>query len=267
MSRSLRLRTVALTALTCLFLLATVAGPAAATPPSAVDLSFDKTAGVLTVSITHDSENTATHYIYKVEIKKNGAAYNTSLYTSQPDAHRFTYTYNVVAGDGDKIEVTASCVLFGFLTTKLDVATGKTVSSGGSAYSLWPYHAALMATGVALSVVSISSVYMKKKPWWFRGHNIMGALGGGFLVAGMLLAAYFISASGGTQFRVPHAWVGLAAILLVLALLAVGLVYIYKVKLKRTVRAPHIWIGRAAIILLPLNIVLGLVLVGLLKLG
>jgi hypothetical protein len=44
---------------------------AAATPPSAVDLSFDKASGSLAVTITHDSENVNTHYIYKVDIVKD----------------------------------------------------------------------------------------------------------------------------------------------------------------------------------------------------
>jgi len=257
-------RRLAIGLLAGLLLLLALAGPAAATPPSAVDLSFDKATQTLRVTITHDTSDVTTHYIYKVEIQRNGAAYNTTTYTTQPDPHRFSYTYPVAAGDGDNITVTTTCIWYGSLATTLDVATGKTTSkAGGSAYSLWPYHAGLMATGVALSAVSISANYMKKKLWWFRAHNLLGALGGGLLLAGLFLAAYFISASGGTQFRVPHAWVGLAAILLVLALLAIGLVYVYRVKLKRTVRKPHIWIGWAAMVLMPSNIVLGLILVGL----
>jgi hypothetical protein len=267
MSRRLRLRTGALTALTGLFLLAAFAGPAAATPPSAVDLSFDKTTGVLNISITHDSENIATHYIYKVEIKKNGAAYNTSMYTSQPDAHRFTYTYTVLAADGDTIEVTASCVLFGSLTTKLDVATGKTISSGGASYSLWPYHATMMVTGVVLSGLAVSAIYMKKKPWWFKGHRILGALGGGLMVTGVLTAAYMIAAAGGTQFRVPHAWLGISILILVLASLALGTTYVYFTKLKKTVRGPHLWLGRTIALLEIIEVFLGLVLVGILSLG
>ncbi len=265
MSRMLRIRRCIAPLLLCLFVLGTSAGPAAATPPGAVDLAFNKATGILTVSITHDSSDTASHYIYKVEITRNGAAYGTSLYTSQPDPHRFTYTYNITAADGDTIAVTATCIWYGYLTTTLNVTTGNTtsVAGGSSSYTLWPYHAALMVTGVVLGALAISAVFMKKKPWWFRAHKLIAAGAGVLLLAGVSLAAYMIAAAGGVQFRVLHSWVGLAAILLVIIQLVLGFVFVYK----RGFKLPHVWIGRTAIALMVINILLGLILVGLLVLG
>lgn len=267
MAKSLRLRTVTLSLLIGLFVLATSAGPAAANPPSAVEVSFDKVAQVLAVTITHDSENVNTHYIYRVEIKKNGAGYNTSMYTSQPDAHQFTYTYAVIAADGDILEVTASCVLYGFKTTTYNVTTGRSTTSGGSAYSLWPYHASMMVAGVILSGLAVSAIYMKKKPWWFKGHKALGALGGSLMVAGVLTAAYMIASSGGTQFRVPHAWLGLTVIVLIITSLSLGMVFVYSRQLKKMARLPHLWLGRGIALLEVIEIVLGLVLVGLISPG
>jgi len=219
------------------------------------------------VTITHDSENVNTHYIYKVDIVKDGAAYNTTMYTSQPDAHQFTYRYNVTAGDGDILAVTASCVLFGSLTTTLNVTTGKTTTTARSAYSLWPYHAAMMVTGVALSALAISAIYMKKKPWWFKGHKALGAAGGTLMILGVLTAAYLIAAAGGIQFRVPHAWVGLTILVLVMVSLTLGMVFVYSNQMKKKVRKPHLWLGRGIAILEVMEIVLGLALVGLISLG
>jgi len=253
--------------LTLLLLSSILACPASATPPSAMDLSFDRAAGQLSVSITHDSENINTHYIYKVEIKMNGAAYNTSMYTSQPDAHQFTYRYNVSAGDGDVLEATASCVLFGSLTTTYNVTTGKSTTTGGSAYSLWPYHASMMVTGVIFSAMAVSAIYMKKKPWWFKWHRLLGATGGALMIAGASTAAYMIAASGGTQFRVPHAWIGLTIIIMVLVSLSLGMVFVYSNRLKKKVRVPHLWLGRTISALEIIEIFLGLALVGLLTIG
>jgi hypothetical protein len=247
--------------------LASIAGMASATPPSAVNLIFDKSSGQLEVTITHDSENINTHYIYKVEITKNGTAYNTSMYTSQPDPHQFTYKYNVTAGNGDNLEVTASCVVFGSLTVNYDVSTGKTSTVGFSAYSLWPYHATMMVTGVILSALAVSAIYMKKKPWWFRWHKVLGASGGSLMVAGVSTAAYMIAASGGTQFRVPHAWMGLTIIIMVVVSLSLGMVFVYSNRLKKKVRTPHLWLGRLIAGLEIVEILLGLVLVGLLTIG
>jgi hypothetical protein len=267
MAMSEHLKIGAMCVLVGLFIASTLAGPATAHPPSAVELSFDKAAGQLSVTITHDSENVNTHYIYRVDIKKNGAAYNTSMYTSQPDAHRFTYKYNVSAGDGDILEVTASCVQYGSLTAKYDVSTGKTTMIGFSAYSLWPYHAAMMVTGVILSALAVSALYMKKKPWWFKGHKALGALGGSLMIAGVMTAAYMIAASGGTQFRVPHAWIGLTIIIMVLVSLSLGMVFVYSNRLKKKMRMPHLWMGRAITVLEMIEILMGLVLVGLISTG
>jgi hypothetical protein len=189
------------------------------------------------------------------------------MYTSQPDAHQFTYRYNVTAGDGDTLAVTASCVLFGSLTTTLNVTTGKTTTTARSAHSLWPYHAAMMVTGVVLSALAIFAIYMKKKPWWFKGHKALGAVGGTLMIAGVLTAAYMIAASGGIQFRVPHAWMGLTIVILVLVSLTLGMVYVYSAKMKRKVRVPHLWLGRGISILEIIEILLGLMLVGLISFG
>lgn len=260
-------RALILIGVLALLAIALVSAPAAATPPSAVDLSFDKVGHVLTVTITHDSENVNTHYIYKVDIVKNGAAFNKSFYTSQPDPHKFTYRYDVVAGDGDILAATANCVVYGNLTTTLDITTGKTTTTISYYNLLWPYHASMMVTGVILSGLAVSAIYMKKKPWWFSGHKALGALGGSLMVAGVITAAYMIAASGGTQFRVPHAWFGSTVILLMIASLSLGMVFVYSRQLKKTVRVPHLWLGRGIALLEVIEIALGLVLVGLLSLG
>ena len=70
----------------------------------------------LRVTITHPVSDPTTHYIYKVEIKKNDVIYNTSTYTSQPDPNSFTYIYKINATTGDTIDVTASCIQGGSKT-------------------------------------------------------------------------------------------------------------------------------------------------------
>jgi len=75
------------------------------------------------VTITHPISDPTTHYIYKVELKKNGLIYNTSTYTSQPDPNSFTYTYQVNATIGDTIDVTASCIQGGSKTLQHTIST------------------------------------------------------------------------------------------------------------------------------------------------
>jgi hypothetical protein len=95
--------------------------PAAAHSPAEVLISYDAAKRTLEVQITHNSSTPRTHYVQKVEIKKNGKSLTVAEYTSQPDQTTFTYTYPIVADSGDLIEATAACSVFGSRTGTLDL--------------------------------------------------------------------------------------------------------------------------------------------------
>ncbi len=240
---------------------------AAATPPEALALSFNKDTHTLNVTVTHETTDPTSHYIKKIDLEKNGKLQHSYPYSSQPDKHRFTYVYDTEAKKGDLIKVTAFCSLFGQRTSILNITTGEVSTTGGASYSLWPYHAALMVVGAILCTVAIAAVYMKKKPWWLKGHRIMGMIGGTLMFIGVGVAAYMITSAGGTHLRVPHAWVGLLTIIILMIILTLAMVYTYFNKMKRKVRKPHLWLGRVAIPLMGINIILGIVLVGLITFG
>jgi hypothetical protein len=109
--------------LLCAVLICTIPTPVNANAPSALTVSYNLETQALQVAITHPVSDTVTHYIYKVEIKKNGIIYNTTTYTSQPDPNSFTYTYHVNATTGDTLEVTASCIQGGSKTIQYTIAT------------------------------------------------------------------------------------------------------------------------------------------------
>lgn len=94
-----------------------------ANAPSGLRVSYNLETQDLQITITHPVNNPTTHYIYKVELQKNGMIYNTSTYTNQPDPNSFTYTYRVNATTGDTIDVTASCIQGGSKTTQYTVST------------------------------------------------------------------------------------------------------------------------------------------------
>lgn len=75
----------------------------------------------LQVTISHQVSSATTHYISKIEIKKNEELYNTSIYTNQPTTNTFTYTYKVNATTGDVIDVYASCSQGGSKTAQIIV--------------------------------------------------------------------------------------------------------------------------------------------------
>jgi desulfoferrodoxin (superoxide reductase-like protein) len=76
---------------------------------------------MLTVTITHPSSFPNFHYIKYVEIKKVGAVVMKNTYEKQPDQATFTYTYKVAVAEGETLEVTATCSMYGYKTVNLTV--------------------------------------------------------------------------------------------------------------------------------------------------
>jgi desulfoferrodoxin (superoxide reductase-like protein) len=92
---------------------------ASANAPKEVKLNYDVSSRTLQATITH-TPHSDSHYIQKVEIKKNGEVVTLQEYTSQT-GDTFTYSYKVEAVAGDILEVKASCSRFGSKTAKLTV--------------------------------------------------------------------------------------------------------------------------------------------------
>jgi hypothetical protein len=90
-------------------------------PPQEVVLSYDQAQRTLEVRITHASKDPATHYVKKVEIKRADKTIAATEYQSQPGQATFAYVYPVEIGDGDVLEVKATCSVFGSKTEKLDM--------------------------------------------------------------------------------------------------------------------------------------------------
>jgi desulfoferrodoxin (superoxide reductase-like protein) len=92
---------------------------ASANAPKEVKLAYDVASKTLQATITHTPPSDS-HYVQKVEIKKNGEVVTLQEYTSQT-GDTFTYSYKVEAAAGDILEVKASCSRFGSKTAKLTV--------------------------------------------------------------------------------------------------------------------------------------------------
>ncbi len=87
--------------------------PTFANSPSDVQLTYLDKEQTLQVKITHKSFVPNSHYIAKVEIQKNSEKPLVYEYKSQPDKETFTYAYKLPLNKGDRVEVKASCSLFG----------------------------------------------------------------------------------------------------------------------------------------------------------
>jgi len=87
--------------------------------PAEVKLEYDLSAQTLRATITH-TRFSDSHYINKVEIRKNGNLVDLQEYKNQP-SETFAYSYKVTAGAGDVLEVKAYCSRFGSKAEKLTV--------------------------------------------------------------------------------------------------------------------------------------------------
>ncbi len=94
---------------------------ASAHPPKEVIIGYDLAQQTLSVTISHKTTFTSTHYIKTVEIMKNGTVVATEEYTNQPKEKPFIYTYQIPAEAGDELEVKATCKIFGSGEAKITV--------------------------------------------------------------------------------------------------------------------------------------------------
>lgn len=106
-----------------------LAATAWATPPDSIALSIDST-HFLTVDVHHPVKQLGTaHYISQITVALNGVTIITQNFKSQSSLEWQEAYYQLIdAKEGDKITVTATCSLFGKLSTTMVVPA---LSGGG----------------------------------------------------------------------------------------------------------------------------------------
>jgi len=101
--------------LTLLVGFAVMCGFAGAHTPSDVEVRYNELSGELAVTISHQVDNPATHYVKEVTIRQGTTVLSVMSYTSQPDRSPFTYSFNLpqLKGSVGEIIVDAQCNQFG----------------------------------------------------------------------------------------------------------------------------------------------------------
>ena len=128
--------------------------------PSNMSLSYNSNTDVLSVTITHNVADPNSHYIESVEIKLNGSTIINQPYSSQPSTSTFTYQYNITAGVGAPIQVTATCNQVGSITRSITVGDDSGDQNGTTEIS--GYLGFLIITNLAL-IVLLPLIYRKIK--------------------------------------------------------------------------------------------------------
>ena len=98
-----------------------MATSANATSPRYLGLNYNAQTHILKVKVLHISPAPKIHYVYRIEIDKNGQTYQAYLYQKQPGIFLLTYNYNVTVSPGETLTVSAYCVLWGFIQKSIIV--------------------------------------------------------------------------------------------------------------------------------------------------
>jgi hypothetical protein len=112
--------------------LAALSGYALAHTPAGADVSYDENSGDLTVAITHQVDDPATHYVKQVTVMLGTTVLIDKSYTSQPDKSSFTYRYSLpqLKGSTGEIKVNTVCNLIGSRSGTLRLT--RTLIPGGA---------------------------------------------------------------------------------------------------------------------------------------
>jgi len=124
-------------------------------------------------------------------------------------------------------------------------------------------HAFLMGAGLLLMAVGVSvAKFLRRRRWWLKVHRVTGSMIPVCLAAGLSAAVVMISQSGGGHFRVPHAWLGMAAVLAGISTPVLGVLqFRFRDKIL-LLRKWHRGTGYTALLLTLLSLLSGLAVAG-----
>jgi hypothetical protein len=142
----------------------------------------------------------------------------------------------------------------------IDLSSGEFTSD----ITLWPLHAAFMIIGLVLLILGICvAKTMKKKSWWYKVHKRLNIAGSGSSIIGLIIAIYMVQDAGTGHLRVPHTFLGLITILLLIIspILGTSIMKSGGSTNIDTKKSIHRWVGRLTMLLLVITIFSGLILV------
>jgi desulfoferrodoxin (superoxide reductase-like protein) len=100
--------------------------PLSAHPPTRMDLNYDDSSGILTITAQHPTQDVMKHFINRVEVQFRGKRIVIEEFTFQFNAE-FHQAVCLLYGvrPGDEIQVTAQCNVFGKKTVSLVIPERK----------------------------------------------------------------------------------------------------------------------------------------------
>jgi uncharacterized membrane protein YhhN len=130
---------------------------------------------------------------------------------------------------------------------------------------MYPFytHVAFMGAGLISMAAGIFIVrFLRKKHWWLRFHRFVGIIGVICLGTGLVAAVVMVSQGGDGHFRLPHAWLGLAAVLFAIVTPVLGHLQ-FKIRSQiQQLRRWHRRTGYTSLLVVILTVLSGLAVAG-----
>jgi len=126
-----------------------------------------------------------------------------------------------------------------------------------------PHALPLVLSFLLMSAGMLMARFGKKNKSWLALHKLLGISAALLGLVGLGLGIRMVALSGGGHLRVPHAWIGAAALVIVAAAPLLGQGIFWAKKGKAQIRMAHRWVGRGNGLAMALTIVLGMLQAGL----
>jgi hypothetical protein len=152
----------------------------------------------------------------------------------------------------------------------LDGAGNAVVPKGGASVAVLlfvlPHALPLLVSFLLMSAGMLVARYGKKNRRWLAIHKPLGASGALLGIIGLGFGIRMVSMTTGLHFRVFHAFIGAAALVLAMAAPVLGQAMFKARSNKAGFRKAHRLVGRLAILLMGVTILSGLIQAGLIRL-
>lgn len=148
-------------------------------------------------------------------------------------------------------------------SAEINLQTGQAFQKQGGRFFL--LHVIFMSTAVILMSMGVGIArFLRKKKWWLKVHRILGILSALSTGLGLGAIIVFVENSGGRHLSIPHAWVGLVAILGAVSVPILGQAFLKLKGKKQALRFLHRWSGRVTVTLMGIAAFMGLKILGVL---
>jgi len=142
-------------------------------------------------------------------------------------------------------------------SAEIDLKTGQAIQKQAGKFLF--FHIVFMSSAVVFMSTGVGIArFLRKKKWWLKVHRSLGILAAFSTGLGLGSIFIFVENTGGRHLAVPHAWVGLLAVIGAVLVPILGQAFLKLKWKKQELRSVHRWSGRITVTLMGIAALMGL---------